>query len=242
MPKNNELSVNVNNSNVQTPLFADETAIVLTKESNEVTIRSYFEGILKLSQSIKDYPVNLDEVWMLAYSEKGKAVRALKKDFIEGFDFSLAQNGKQKQGRGGHNETTYMLSTSCLEYFIARKVRPVFEVYRQVFHKAVKPQVQDALVKYDKMLTESLKQQEEGLKYIAKLEKQLWEEKARVVIETEKKMNEINIKNSMMSYLIKTRMYERWQKYDSELKLKETVKKLQRQKEIEEMRPDGLPF
>ena len=92
------------------------------------------------------------------------------------------------------------------------------------------------------MLTESLKQQEEGLKYIAKLEKQLWEEKARVVIETEKKMNEINIKNSMMSYLIKTRMYERWQKYDSDLKLKETVKKLQRQKEIEEMRPDGLPF
>ena len=141
-----------------------------------------------------------------------------------------------------NNKITYMLSTSCLEYFIARKVRPVFEVYRQVFHKAVKPQVQDALVKYDKMLTESLKQQEEGLKYIAKLEKQLWEEKARVVIETEKKMNEINIKNSMMSYLIKTRMYERWQKYDSDLKLKETVKKLQRQKEIEEMRPDGLPF
>lgn len=234
--------MSVNNSSAQSTLFADETAIVLTKESNEVTIRSYFEGVLKLSQSIKDYPVNLDEVWMLAYSSKGDAVKALKKAFIEGIDFLLSQNPKQKQGRGGHNETTYMLSTSCLEYFIARKVRPVFEVYRQVFHKAVKPQVQDALVKYDKMLTESLKQQEEGLKYIAKLEKQLWEEKARVVIETEKKMNEINIKNSMMSYLIKTRMYERWQKYDSDLKLKETVKKLQRQKEIEEMRPDGLPF
>lgn len=237
--------MSVNNSSAQSTLFADETAIVLTKESNEVTIRSYFEGILKLSQSIKDYPVNLDEVWMLAYSEKHVAVRALKKNFIQGVDFQPLDQNVERSNNGkfnGENKITYMLSTSCLEYFIARKVRPVFEVYRQVFHKAVKPQVQDALVKYDKMLTESLKQQEEGLKYIAKLEKQLWEEKARVVIETEKKMNEINIKNSMMSYLIKTRMYERWQKYDSDLKLKETVKKLQRQKEIEEMRPDGLPF
>lgn len=32
---------------------------------------------------------------------------------------------------------TCMLSIPCLEYFIARKVRPVFEVYRKVFHKVV---------------------------------------------------------------------------------------------------------
>lgn len=215
--------------------------IILSKESSNTELKGYFEAVLKLAQSANEFPINLEDVWMLVYSEKGKAVRALKKDFIENIDFKVfAQNGENPQG--GRPTDNYLLSTSCLEYFIARKVRPVFEVYRQVFHKAVKPQVQDALVKYDKMLTESLKQQEEGLKYIAKLEKQLWEEKARVVIETEKKMNEINIKNSMMSYLIKTRMYERWQKYDSDLKLKETVKKLQRQKEIEEMRPDGLPF
>ena len=30
-----------------------------------------------------------------------------------------------------------MLSVPCLEFFIARKVRPVFEVYRKVFHKVV---------------------------------------------------------------------------------------------------------
>lgn len=30
---------------------------------------------------------------------------------------------------------TYMLSLPCFEFFIARKVRSVFEVYRQVFHK-----------------------------------------------------------------------------------------------------------
>lgn len=38
---------------------------------------------------------------------------------------------------GGNNKVDYKLSVSCLEFFIARKVRPVFEVYRQVFHKAI---------------------------------------------------------------------------------------------------------
>ena len=35
----------------------------------------------------------------------------------------------------GRPQNIYMLSVPCLEYLIARKVRPVFEVYRQVFHK-----------------------------------------------------------------------------------------------------------
>lgn len=38
---------------------------------------------------------------------------------------------------GGRPSNEYRLSVSCLEFFIARKVRAVFEVYRQVFHKSV---------------------------------------------------------------------------------------------------------
>ena len=100
--------------------------------------------------------MNLDEVWALAYKEKGKAVRALRTNelFVDGIDYQVftpngqktdgvfAQNGKksddaQDDGRnvGGRPQNTYMLSVPCLEFFIARKVRPVFEVYRQVFHK-----------------------------------------------------------------------------------------------------------
>ena len=54
-----------------------------------------------------------------------------------------AQNGKVIKTAEIQNGITadYYLSTSCLEYFIARKVRPVFEVYRQVFHKAVKKEI-----------------------------------------------------------------------------------------------------
>lgn len=120
----------------------------LTKQSTDQEIKAYFEEVLKLSKDSEEFPVNLDDVWPLVYSEKGKAVRALKSNelFIENVDYKplaqngkqnilLAQNGKQNDPRGGSNQVTYMLSVPCLEFFIARKVRPVFEVYRQVFHK-----------------------------------------------------------------------------------------------------------
>lgn len=105
--------------------------IVLSKESSEKEIKTYFTQVFKLNKSKEKYPVDLDNVWMLVYAEKGKAVRALKDNFFENEDFIIiARNGKN--GKIGRNSDTYKLSVSCLEYFIARKVRPVFEVYRQV--------------------------------------------------------------------------------------------------------------
>lgn len=113
-----------------------ESKIILTKESSSEEIKNYFQAILKLSQADNEFPINLDEVWPLVYSEKSKAVRALKNDFIEGIDYqSFAQNGKREIGATITH--VYYLSLPCLEFFIARKVRPVFEVYRQVFHGVV---------------------------------------------------------------------------------------------------------
>lgn len=117
----------------------------LTKQSTDQEIKAYFEEVLKLSKDSEEFPVNLDDVWPLVYSEKGKAVRALKSNelFVKDVDYILlAQNGKQDENNGkqvntwgGSNQVTYMLSVPCLEFFIARRVRSVFEVYRQVFHK-----------------------------------------------------------------------------------------------------------
>lgn len=108
--------------------------LILTKESVPSDIERYFRGVLALDQQDKVFSVNLDDVWQLVYSERGKAVRALKDAFIENVDFiSLAQNGKQSK-QGGSNKIDYYLTSACLEYFVARKVRPVFEVYRRVFH------------------------------------------------------------------------------------------------------------
>lgn len=45
---------------------------------------------------------------------------------------------------GGRPINEYKLSVSCLEYFIVKKVRPVFEVYRKVFHKTTTMQLNPA--------------------------------------------------------------------------------------------------
>ena len=124
----------------------------LTKSSSSEEIKAYFNAILKLAKASEEFPVNLDEVWPLVYGRKEEAVRALTSDpqFIEGVDFQfLRRNAEQRTGRGGHNKVDYELSVSCMEFFIARKVRPVFEVYRQVFHKVpeMAKQIKSATVK-----------------------------------------------------------------------------------------------
>lgn len=111
---------------------------ILTKNSSNSEIELYFRKVLELSKSDNEFPVNLEEVWMLVYPRKDHAVRELvgSSQFIEGVDYQLLpKNEEQKTGRGGHNKVDYILTVPCMEFFIARKVRPVFEVYRKVFHK-----------------------------------------------------------------------------------------------------------
>ena len=65
--------------------------------------------------------------------------RCSKRDFIENDDYLPVRNSPKRSEGGrfaGGDKMDYLLTVSCLEYFIARKVRPVFEVYRKVFHKA----------------------------------------------------------------------------------------------------------
>ena len=226
--------------------------IILSKESSNNELKSYFEAVLKLSQSDNQFPINLEDVWMLAYSEKCVAVRALKKNFIENIDFQpLDQNVKRSESGkfNGENKVEYMLSTSCLEYFIARKVRPVFEVYRQVFHKAVQKEtlfkeseIKSYLLQADQVAREAVKRAEIAERQVKKLEEQIWEEKARVVIETERMALERNLKNSCFGYLIQTKQYTKWQEYDMRAKLKQTTERLKREQKKKDARPYELPF
>lgn len=134
----------------------------LTKQSSDSEIKAYFIQVLNLSRSKEEFPVDLDEVWPLVFKFRADAVRALAKNnlFVKDIDYQVfsknAENSEvlfhsknkpneaasynaktDKDGRnlGGRPQNIYMLSVPCLEFFIARKVRPVFEVYRQVFHK-----------------------------------------------------------------------------------------------------------
>lgn len=118
----------------------------LTKQSTDLEIKAYFGEVLRMSRDSEEFPVNLDNVWPLVFGRKEEAVRALKNDrlFVENIDYQVLRKNAENsdsftQGcakpQGGRPNNIYMLSVPCLEFFIARKVRPVFEVYRQVFHK-----------------------------------------------------------------------------------------------------------
>ena len=133
----------------------------LTKQSTAQDIKAYFEEVLKLSRDSEEFPVNLDDVWPLVYSAKEKAVRALKSNdlFLQNVDYQvLAQNGenldsftqRSAKPQGGRPTNIYMLSVPCLEFFIARRVRPVFEVYRQVFHKLASGEIVHPSLAYSK--------------------------------------------------------------------------------------------
>ena len=54
------------NNSVISPRTNDRR-IVLTKESSEDELKSYFTAVLNLSRSSEDFPVNLDNVWPLVY-------------------------------------------------------------------------------------------------------------------------------------------------------------------------------
>lgn len=113
-----------------------ENKTVLSKSSNKDEIKEYFLEILRLSKSKEEFPVDLDDVWPLVYERKDNAVKSLLKDFIQDVDYQMIRQ-KTDQPTGGKYVNKYSITTSCLEFFIARKVRTVFEIYRQVFHKAI---------------------------------------------------------------------------------------------------------
>jgi hypothetical protein len=124
----------------------------LTKQSTDQEIKAYFEEVLRLTRDSEEFPVNLDDVWPLVFGRKEEAVRALKNDrlFVEDIDYQVLRRNAENSDsfpqrcakpQGGRPTNIYMLSVPCLEFFIARKVRAVFEVYRQVFHKVASGEI-----------------------------------------------------------------------------------------------------
>ena len=103
--------------------------MTLTKTSNQSDIERYFRGVLELDKQNKEFSVNLDDVWQLAYERKDNAVRGLKANFIENVDFIVIRNNAENSSAGRPTDD-YYLTSACLEYFVARKVRPVFEIGR----------------------------------------------------------------------------------------------------------------
>lgn len=190
------MKLSSNRSIVNCGLTSAHETCILSLSSSTEEIKRYFKAILELSKLDVPYPINLDSCWMLCYSAKDKAVRALKDSFIENIDYQpLAQNGERT--KGGQNKIDYYLSVPCLEYFIARKVRPVFDVYREVFHKVneIAPKVAKSSAA-DKRKIERLEKELEQTKEMLKWTR--WSER-----------REIELKCACFSYLVETKQYDK---------------------------------
>lgn len=94
------------------------TNITLSKESSENEIKAYFNEILKLSQSDNEFPVNFDDVWMLVYQYKHKAVNELKEKFIENIDYqAITQKVECKMALGIQEELIIILLFHVLNFY-----------------------------------------------------------------------------------------------------------------------------
>lgn len=198
MTKRNEITSTLKNSRCISTSAHDTCTLSLSSSTEE--IKRYFKAVLEISKSNEPYPVNLDMVWMLAYSRKDNATKELSKNFIEGIDYQpLRQNAERT--KGGQNKIDYYLSVSCLEYFIARKVRPVFDVYREVFHKV------------NEIAPKVAKSSAADKRKIARLEKEFEFTKEQLKWTRWSERREIELKCSCFHYLVETKQYDKWDEY-----------------------------
>lgn len=89
-----------------------ESRLILSKESSSEQIRAYFEAVCKLYQSNEKFPVDIDDVWMLVYKERGDAVKALRKRFYENEDFITVGQNPNGRVNGKFAKTDYRLTVN----------------------------------------------------------------------------------------------------------------------------------
>lgn len=190
------MKLSSNRSIVNCGLTSAHDTCTLSLSSSTEEIKRYFKTILELSKLNVPYPVNLDYVWMLAYSRKDNATKELTKNFIQDIDYQISRQ-KAENSKGGRPTIEYHLSVSCLEYFIARKVRPVFDVYREVFHKV------------NEIVPKIAKSSAADKRKIANLEKELEFTKKQLQWTRWSERREIELKCACFSYLVDTKQYDK---------------------------------
>lgn len=194
-----------------------QNKVALSKDSKEVDIQHYFEGVLELAKSDKEFPINFDEVWMLAYKDKRSAIHELKDKFVQDFDYKTVRKKIQSSNVAGYTYAyDYFLTVSCMEYFVARRVKAVFEVYRRVFHGVAKMAQQYAVPSY---------QEQDPIK---RAERWIEEEKVRQALMLENKEQKKQLEESSKEIVALsstiTQMQPKVTYYDTILANKSTVK------------------
>lgn len=71
----------------------------LNIKNPEEELKQFFDAVLKMRRSTDPFPVNLDDVWWLAFDQKGNAIRYLKisDKFKEGEDYIFKDNSAKPE-------------------------------------------------------------------------------------------------------------------------------------------------
>lgn len=98
-------------------------------------VSPYLAYLFDAEKSGDPFPVEFDRVWHFVYSARTVA----RAELVDSGEFGEHTDYRIDKGVGpehrpqvlGTQPERIMLSTQCLEFFIARKNRLIFEIYRQ---------------------------------------------------------------------------------------------------------------
>jgi len=115
--------------------------LVLNQTTDQNQARLYIQKIYDLVQSGEEFPVDLDEVWMIKYSGKNHAVYELQRSWRENYDYKKNFDDHSSKTKKGRPPMKYFLTVNCFEHFIARHISWLFEIYRRTFHGVLSGQI-----------------------------------------------------------------------------------------------------
>lgn len=141
-------TTDVNTYLVNITSVGDIKNTILTKDSNEQQIKTYFNNLKKLRDNGSEFPVDLDMVWMLLYNRKDSAIKDLKRNYTQDVDYQVLRQMAENLNGGRPVEKIY-LSVSCLEFFVANKRRDIFNIYKEAFWATVNNKTQTQQPKID---------------------------------------------------------------------------------------------
>jgi phage antirepressor YoqD-like protein len=101
-----------------------------------VLLEDYFKAVKERHDGGDAYPYDIDEMVPTVFVSKHKAVEALLRDFTQDIDFTVFTRPGENAGRPAND---YRLTPLTFEFMVARKSKPIFEIYHRIFHVATSP-------------------------------------------------------------------------------------------------------
>ena len=107
------------------------------QSSTEINLQAYFAQVRERYESGEKFPYDVEELVGVAYANKSDAVKAVLNECLQDFTVKLFTKDDDTAFGGKRSIKKYFLSPSAFEFLVARRCRPLFEVYHRVFHAAL---------------------------------------------------------------------------------------------------------